>query len=426
MKLIVFNKYFKSSEFFKNVVTLISGSMLAQFIPFLLAPIVARLYYPGDYAVLAAYSSISVLLTIVATGMYDSALMLDATDQEAINTASVAVTITLTISVFAGMVIIIFRDSIANFTGNESVSFWLYLVPLTVFFTGLYSTLAVWTNRKKRYKRLAVNKVIQTISTTGLTIGLGFAGWREKGLLVSMISGQAIAFLLLFTQTLKEDKALIRFIKKNSIKLSLKKHIDFPKYNMPQGFLDGLRESSIILIISNNFTSSILGSYSYAISMLNKPLQIIGNAFGQVFYQSATEKFNNKSDLYTFTLKTVKTLALISAPFFLTVIIFGKPIFSIVLGNRWAEAGMFAQILSIWLFFRFILSPITQIPIILKRQKTFFLFGLLYNITMPVTILVTTLLTLNIVIVLITFTLIGVFNFIIQQIWIQKLLTKRI
>lgn len=402
--------------------TLLSGSLLAQLIPFLLAPVIARLYYPSDYAVLAAYSSISILLTIVATGMYDSALMLDNTDEEAVNTASVAVSITLLLSVLSGIVIIFFRDIIAEFTGNESVTFWLYLIPLTVFFTGLYNTLAVWTNRRKRYKRLAVNRVIQTFFITGLTVGLGFLGLREKGLLISMISGQAIACLLLLLQSLKDDSPLFSFIKKEQIKLAFKRHLDFPKYSMPQGFLDGLRESSIILIISNNFTPVILGSYSYAVSILNRPLQIIGNAFGQVFYQSATEKFNNKKDLHSFSIKTIKTLALISAPFFIVLILFGRQIFGFVLGARWADAGFYAQILGVWLYFRFILSPITKIPIILKKQKAFFIFGLIYNISMPLSLFITITYTTNFLTVLFIFTIVGVINYIAQLYWIKRIL----
>ena len=417
----IFKKYLGRSEFLRNVATLISGSMLAQMIPFFLAPVVARLYYPADYAVLAAYTSISVLLTIVATGMYDSALMLDTADGEAVNTASVAVTITLLISFFSGIMIVLFKDVIANFTGNESVTFWLYLIPLTVLFTGLYSTFSVWTNRKKRYKRLAVNKVIQTIVTTSLTIGLGFAGWREKGLLLSMITGQAVSFLLLLTQTLKEDKALTNFIKKENIKLSFKKHIDFPKYNMPQGFLDGLRESSIILIISNNFTPAILGSYSYAVSILNRPLQIIGSAFGQVFYQTASEKYKNSQNITRFTTDTLKILSIYSLPFFIVLLIGGKVIFEFLLGARWAQAGFFIQILSLWFYIRFIISSLSQIPVILNKQKTYFIYGMIYSTTMPLSLLISIFFRFNITITLIIFMLTGVFSTLVVLVWMKTL-----
>jgi len=424
MILKVFNKYFGRSEFLKNVATLISGSMLAQMIPFFLAPVVARLYYPGDYAVLAAYTSVSVLLTIVATGMYDSALMLDATDEEAVNTASVAVTITILLSVLAGITIILFRDIIASFTGNESVTFWLYLIPLTVFFTGLYSTLSVWTNRKKRYKRLAGNKIIQTIATTSLTICLGFLGWREKGLLLSMITGQAISFLLLFSQTIKEDKALTSLIKKESIKLSLKKHIDFPKYNMPQGFLDGLRESSIILIISNNFTPAILGSYSYAVSIINRPLQIIGSAFNQIYYQKAAEISNRGEELFPLTKKMIITLVLATGPFFLMLLIFAPDIFVILFGQNWQKAGIITQILAPFFFIKLISSSISSIPMLLKKQGIFFIASIAVNILVPASMALAIMLKKD------SNYTIGVFSFtytlalIVNIIWIMSLLKK--
>ena len=60
-----------------------------------------------------------------------------------------------------------------------------------------------------------------------------------------------------------------------------------------------------------------------------------------------------------------------------------------VFSEKWREAGVFAEIMSPWLMVSFISSPITSIPVILKRQSNFFklsLIGaimLLISITIP-------------------------------------------
>lgn len=138
------------SEFVKNVSTLMTGSVISQIIPFAVAPIISRLYYPEDYAVVAAYNSITVLLTIVATGMYSSALMVDKTDEIAFNTGAAAFIVTIFTTLISLVVFLIFTNTIAGLTGNESIKFWLYFIPLSVFFTGGYQTLNMWNNRKKK------------------------------------------------------------------------------------------------------------------------------------------------------------------------------------------------------------------------------------------------------------------------------------
>lgn len=376
----------KKNDFVKNAITLVTGTGIAQIIPLLVAPIVARLYAPADYAVLAAYSSVTVLLTIIATGMYDAALMLDKTDKEAANTGAVAFSITIVITIIALLVMIVFRSSIAELTGIESVEFWLFLVPFTVFCSGFYQTLNVWNNRKQRYKRLASNRIIMTLITSSLTLSFGFLHFKEKGLLISLLCGQAISLLILLTQTFRNDKILILSITKSEILRSLRRHKDFPIYNMPQGFLDGVKESSTIWIISNFFGANVLGAFSFAKSILMRPLQIVGNAVSQVFYQKASSIYNTKGSIYEFSKKTFLILFAIGLPFAIIIIFLGKDLFTIVFSKRWTDAGIFSQILIPWLLFSFVGSAISSIPLILRKQKQYFYWAIVMNF-LPIIVL---------------------------------------
>ncbi|MBL4658377.1 MAG: hypothetical protein JKX73_10275 [Flavobacteriales bacterium] len=56
---------------------------------------------------------------------------------------------------------------------------------------------------------------------------------------------------------------------------------------------------------------------------------------------------------------------------------FGDDLIQLVFNEKWADAGVFAQILAPWLFFNFLISPISQIPIIVNKQKEVFLFSLI-------------------------------------------------
>lgn len=374
------------SEFIGNVSIILSGSALSQIIPLLAAPVIARLYSPNDYAVLAAYSSISILLTIAATGSYHTALMLDVEDHVAINTASVAIAITLIITIISFIVMLFFREAIAELTANADVSFWLYFVPLTVFFTGANQTLGMWNNRKKRYKWLAFNRIILTFCTTSLTLLFGFVGFKEKGLLISAIAGQGIAFFIIFGQTIFIDNIFFYEISTNRLRQSFIKHLDFPKYNMPQAFFDGVRESSMLLIISNFFGASVLGSFSFATNIVMKPLSLLGGAVAQVFYEKSSNIFKQSGNIYNITKKTLITLTFFGLPFSLIILLGGKDIFNFVFGNKWQDAGLYSQILMPWLFLSFIASPLSTIPMIMNKQNQSFYYSIFSNF-MPIIIL---------------------------------------
>jgi O-antigen/teichoic acid export membrane protein len=411
-------------EFVFNVTTLMAGSVVSQIIPVLVAPIISRLYYPEDYAVVAAYNSITVLLTIVSTGMLSSALMIDKTDNEAVNTAAAAFLVTTGITAISLAIFLIFNESITQLTGNENITFWLYLIPLTVFFTGGYQTLSMWNNRLNRYKRLAFNKILQTIVTSSATLVLGFLSYRSTGLMISLLLGQIFAFGVLFFQTYRNDNELLKKINYVQIKSSFMRHKDFPKYNMPQGFLDGLRESSIVLVISNYFGPVVLGSYSFAMGMLNKPLHIVGEAYRQVFFQKASKLFNAKKNIWSFTKKNILVLSSIVLPFFLLLFIWGADIFALTFGENWREAGIIAQILSIWMFSRFLVSPLSSIPLVFNEQKVFFYYGFFNNITLPATLLLAAFYMFSLEVGFTLFSIVGILNLSIQFLWFKQIIKK--
>lgn len=371
----------RKNDLLKNILTLVTGTGISQLIPLVVAPFISRLYTPADYAILATYTSITLLLTIISTGMFDSALMLDKKDENAINTGVTAVLITVILSALSFFTMSLFSQPLIKVAGNENATFWLYAVPFTVFSGGFYQTLNIWNIRKQRYKRLAMNRVILTFITSSLTLTLGILHFTENGLLISLIVGQGFAFLLLLMQTLKNDRQLLIFVNRKEIKNAIIRHKDFPKYNLPQCFFDGIKESSTIWIISFFLGSNLLGSYSFAKSMIMRPLQIIGNAANQVFFQKASSIFFQTGSIYKISINTFWLLLISGFPFALLILTLGRDLFTLIFGDKWYQAGEIAQILIVFLFINYITSALSSIPLILNKLKTNLLVGFSFNLS---------------------------------------------
>ncbi len=431
MPLTAFKKLFadpwswRNSEFFKNSSILIGGTGLAQLVPFLLSPVISRLYFPEDFAVLAAYTSVTVILTIVATGMYSSALMIDDTDEKAINTAAAALFVSIFTALLSLALVLLFRQWLADLTANARVLNWLFFLPLTVVFAGGSQTMILWNNRKKRYKWLATNRFVQLVTASMISVLLGFFGYHQSGLLIGLLLSQALAFTLIFMQSLRKDTSLLNKVNIKGITASFKRHIDFPRYNMPQGFLDGFRESSILIIISNFFGAAALGAYSFAMSILTKPLQLIVQPVGQVFYEQAAGLNRQNKSLQPLAIKVLALLFIVFLPLLGIITVWGDQLFIFVFGNNWAEAGRFAQILIVWMLFRFLNSPLSGIPMIFNKQKVFFYFGAVNNLSLPLALFLAGYSGQTVVSGLVALVIIGSLNMLAQMIWILNLNKQR-
>lgn len=378
----ILNKNLKS-EFSRNVLTLFSGTTIAQIIPFIVSPILTRIYGPEDFGLLALYTAVYTLISIVATMQYESAIMLPKQDVDAINIVALCLKINIFISLTSLLICILFNEQIAIWVGDIRLAPWLYLVPFSVFISGLYNTLNYWNSRKKQYKRLAIRTVTQSFTTAFVKLTMGLAGALNSGLISGTIIGQTTATSVLTWLTLKEDKKLLNKVNKYRTNVNARIYKNFPKYTAWQGFFDMFNSTGTAIIITTILGSGTLGLYSFTLSLLQKPLQLIGSSISQVYYQKASELHNVGNNIWKITKKLILRLLFIAIIVYTPVAIIGPKLFSFVFGKDWAEAGVYAQLMLPWLVIRFILSPITSSVNIMGKQKAFFSLTLIINVLFP-------------------------------------------
>lgn len=74
-------KFKPKSEFSRNVLTLMTGTTITQAIPIAISPILTRIYTPEDFGIFALYMSVVSIVSVVATGCYELAIMLPKKDE---------------------------------------------------------------------------------------------------------------------------------------------------------------------------------------------------------------------------------------------------------------------------------------------------------------------------------------------------------
>lgn len=376
------------SDFYKSILTILSGSTLAQLIPLFTEPILVRLFTPLEFGILALFLAVATIFSSVATARYEMAIVLPKSDQSAVNLLFLSLLIAVFMTVVSGIIVFLFGHNISLLVNAPELREFLIWVPLFVFVAGVYQSFNMWTTRKKYFKNMAASKVSQSGSNAAIAVGSGFAGANAFGLILGQIGGWFAGSIPLFFKFWKRDRKLISEVSSKQLKEEARKHSDFPKVNSMHVLSDIGQQSLFNFILSRFFGGSILGFYSRMIRIVKVPAGFIGSAVGQVFYQKAGEQWQKNQNIRSLYASQLKLMLLLGLPIFGILALWGSEIFGFVLTEKWAIAGEYAQILSPWLFLNFAISPFTHIPLITGKQKTFFALSLIMNISVLMALII--------------------------------------
>ena len=373
------NRLKPKSEFSRNVLTLMTGTTIAQAIPIVITPILTRLYTPEDFGVLALFIAVTATLGSIANARYELAIMLPVDDEDAINIAALGLLIAIGFSLLLLIPAIVLNNQIANLLGNNEIALWIYFVPFVVFMMGLYNVLNYLNNRKKLYKDIAISNVYKATASAIVQLSVGFIKSGATGLISGQIISQMVANYRLAKNT-KENYQLKSINKKRMFNLA-SRYQDFLKFTVWATLANNLSQHLTSILISIFYSLTVIGHYSLVQRALGLPASLVGGAISQVFFQMATlEKKDTGKTVNSFN-KTVLKLCFIGALVFGTLYFFVEELFLLVFGAAWYEAGLYASILLPLFFVRFIVSTVSPVNIVFERQKT----GLYINIILLIT-----------------------------------------
>lgn len=357
------------NTFSRNVLILLSGTVIAQAIPLAISPVLTRLFSPSDFGLFALYFSVSQIISVFITGRYEMAIILPEKDEDAINVVAISIIITLFVSLISLLIILFFGRNIADLLNSSEISDYLFLIPVTVFAIGIYTIFNFWLNRKGHYKNISSGKITRSAFSSFLSIGFAFTLLKTGGLIIADTVGQIAAGLFVFFKSLKRDKDKLQFISGRSMIIQSKRYIHFPKFNIISGLFEKGSGQLPVILLSSFFGTSISGFFSFSQRIIAAPGALIGSSVGDVFRQEVSIEFIEKGNCRNTFLELLKLLVLLAIIPFLVVFLFAPFLFSFIFGAEWQIAGEYAQIMTVMFFLSFIVSPLSNMFIIAEKQK---------------------------------------------------------
>lgn len=365
-----------NSRLGKNITLIVGGTAFAQALGIIFSPVITRIYLPEQYGILTAYSAVLGLLAISASFDYQKAIPIEEDHNKAINILALAM-LFLSFSVLVITVLLaLFGDYFLNLLDSQVLSSYKYLIPLGVFFVGSYDIILQWSFRDRNYKVITRTRISQSIAANITKVTLGIMKLGPIGLILGFIIGQSAGITSLASPLIK-SKNVISLISTKKLQYALKRYKNFPLYSAPSNYVYTAGNNIPVVLLTSIFGSSVTGFFGLANSIIRLPMNLIGASVAQVFYSEAANiGKSNPKEIKRLSVKLIKKLALIALVPLITLLLFGPWLFSFVFGAQWYEAGIYARILSVMVYFHFIILPISRILEIFERQRE----GLIFNV----------------------------------------------
>ncbi|MCB0395755.1 MAG: oligosaccharide flippase family protein [Flavobacteriales bacterium] len=355
----------KVSDFTRHVATLAGGTAIAQAINLLMAPVLTRLYGPDAFGDFALFMSVVSAVAIVVTLRYEMAVMLPDEDRS----AAKLVWICIWLSVFTGLVLTLVLLILHQINQDWLWGGVTWLLPLIVLMLGITQTLNNWYSRRKEYRRPGMSRIGQSSFNAATSWTAAVKGFMGKGLFLGAFAGQTFSAFWLLVKFLRQKWAKPN---RTEVRELLKKYVAFPTSNVPFAIVGMLQVNAIVFILAYLFDKTVVGYFSRTLLVLQAPMWLMGSAVAQVFYQQASVLSGDRKALARLTVSIAKKSALVALPVYALIAIAGPELFAFVFGAAWEESGWYAAILAPYMYFDFIRLGLSNLPLVMDKQKALF------------------------------------------------------
>jgi O-antigen/teichoic acid export membrane protein len=364
------------SSFAGDMMRLVSGTVFAQIISILATPIITRLFGPDAYGAAVAFGSIVSVIGVFLCLRYEQAIVLPTDDKQAANVLGLSLLSAAIVTAIVAAVMWFWSAPLLALVRMEELTPYMWmLAPALAVNAGLY-VLTAWNGRKRQFGRIARGQMVNSLTTSGARIGSGLSGLNGSGAMIATnIFGSLVTVLFLAFFTLRSYASLFRqAIRPAGMAEMMRKYKDQPLFSTWASLLNTISWQLPVFMLTAFFSPAIAGQYALGQRIVRVPMSLVGTSISQVFYtRAATARVDGT--LAGLTHSVFRRLVLFGIAPTLFLAIEGSNLFALVFGAQWGEAGLYVQILALWSFVWFISSPISQLQLVLEKQRFFLIWN---------------------------------------------------
>lgn len=356
-----------NSSFWRSVASVLTGTALAQVIPVLGSLVIARQYAPADFGVFAAWLGFVLLLAVMLTGRFETALAIEADGEPrrlaVISTlatsllAACAVSIVLIVTIVSGLK--------SEWFDRFPVLMIAALVP-TALTIAAAQTWQSWAAAEGSYRALSAMRIAQAAAVTVLQILAGTMYSTGSALAFAHLSGVLLGLLVCTRMMPVGSLPMGRF--RVTLGEFWSRHRRFPLLSLPADGINTAAAQLPVLIIASRFGAETAGLLAMTLRILGAPIGLLGKSVLDVFKRHAAASFRERGECRDDYLRTFRVLLLGSLAFCIVMAVSSEALFAFAFGEAWRKAGTIAVWLLPLFALRFIASPLSYMVYIAGKQ----------------------------------------------------------
>jgi O-antigen/teichoic acid export membrane protein len=353
----------------RGVLAIASGAVGGQIVALSAAPILTRLYTPTDFGLYAVLLAITVTLGSIAALRYELALLLPESDRDAFSLVFVGLISASVIAVLGTVTVAFLGPEIAGAFKQAALMPWLWFVPAMSALMASYILMNQLAVRQQRYSASGRRVFLQSSLTAFGQIGFSAAALGPGGLLAGFGIGQlAASASLLRGAGISGGVARAALSRRSMVELA-KRYRRFPLLLAPAGLINVLGLQAPVLFMAYWYGGTVAGWLGMTQRVLALPMALIGSAIGVVYIGELSRSWRvNPRQAEAMFMRTSRTLALVSVPITVALVVLGPWLFAFVFGDQWAESGQYARALAFALAAQLVVSPLSQTLIVTEHQ----------------------------------------------------------
>ncbi len=318
-------------------------SMSMKAITFLLGIILARLFSPEDFGLLAVVNVFYLLVTLFIDGGLKEALIQkkEATDSD----YSTVFWLNLLVSIIIYGVLYIAAPYIQEYFGYENLAFLVRLQLVVLFIEAVGIVQIIRATKELQLKKITKARIPAALISFFVGIILAYFDYGILSLIIqqivnSLIYNALLVFNIRYKPVFIFDWVSARSLWKYGYKVIL------------ISLLSRFYAQGVSLIFAKNYPIDNLGLYTKARSFQNTPIEIITTTYNKGLYPTMVRMQNNNRGMKAILLGNIHRLSYLMV--LINVIIFynAYEIIDILFGEKWLSMTIFLQISALGTLFQ--------------------------------------------------------------------------
>ncbi|MFC7319284.1 lipopolysaccharide biosynthesis protein [Halobacillus campisalis] len=333
-----------SETTFNGFLWMISGKGVQGISQLLVLTILARLIAPNEFGIVtAAMVVIGFSLIFSSLGVGPALVQRPHIKKHHISTA-----FSLSILMGASFTLLIFFCSgiMASFFRIPELENVLKVLSFTFLIQGIYMTSLSLLERNLEFKSISlINSLAYIIGYGAMGIIFGLSGFGVYALVIAQISQEIVKLILILSKKQHSKKLEISII-------ATKELMYFGGGFTLARIFNYFALQGDNLVVGRTLGAESLGIYGRIYQLMALPATFFGQVVDKVLFSAMSRIQTDKSRLRMVFKRGIVLISLVALPTSIFSFIFSEEIILVLLGEKWLDAVLPFQILSIGIFFR--------------------------------------------------------------------------